>query len=277
MTNSDDAVKNQGEPSPGTLRFIRGAGHVSLVGTLVLFIVLGIVYQDTEAPYAEVWHLILAHFAGGRALNAAVGIQKGFNSYFLLFQSCMQDFIIMFYLYPLFITGYRQVSRLPFVGHVLKDVRRLALRHKDKIAPYGAIGLMVFVIFPFWSTGPLVGVVVGYMLGISTAVTFTMVMLGDIIAVAAWIWAYDRVKDYNHTLALLILVIIFAIAVGGTFYARVLSRKRKRAGAAAPENSTETSPPAKTDDGPAAAPGSKDGPKNSENEAPLPGGATKDS
>ncbi len=213
-----------GDPSPVVLLHLKGAGHVCLISTLLVFIVLGI---TKGKPYDEVWQLVLAHIVSGRAGNAGIGLEKGFNHFFLLYQSCMQDFIIMFYVYPLFVTGYQLVSRWPFIGPALQHSHELALAHKDRIAPYGAIGLMLFVIFPFWSTGPLVGVLVGYLLGMNVLITFISVMVGDIIAVAAWIWTYDKLRNYNQTLALILLCIILIGAMGVTLFMR-FRHKRKQ-------------------------------------------------
>jgi len=84
---------------------------------------------------------------------------------------------------------------------------------------------MLFVIFPFWSTGPLVGVMVGYLLGMSTRLIFTTVIIGNIIAVAAWIWAHDKLYNHNRQLAIILLIIIFALAIGGAVYAKIRKRK----------------------------------------------------
>lgn len=218
-------TKRAGEPSKTTLKYMRTTGHVLLVSTLVLFIVLGIVIGP---PYDEVWQLVLAHFVSGRAGNAGIGLLKGFNHYFLLYQCCVLDFIIMFYVYPWFVSGYRHLSGWPFIGSALKHTHELALEHKHRIAPYGAIGLMLFVIFPFWSTGPLVGVLMGYLLGLSTRLTFSMVIIGNTFAVAAWIWAHDKLLKYNQTLAFVLLCAIFFIAIASALFSRIKTSKKNR-------------------------------------------------
>ena len=215
-------IKHPGEPSKTTLKYIRATGHFFLVTTLALFIILGI---KEGSPYDNVWQLVLAHFVSGRAGNVGVGLMKGFNHYFLLYQCCMVDFIIMFYVYPWFVSGYQHLSGWPIIGPGLKRTHEIALEHKKRIAPYGAIGLMLFVIFPFWSTGPLVGVMVGYLLGMSTRLIFTTVIIGDVIAVAAWIWAHDKLYNHNRQLAIILLIIIFALAIGGAVYAKIRKRK----------------------------------------------------
>ena len=216
--------KRPGEPSDLTLRYIRATGHVFLVSTLVLFILLGIM---KGAPYDDVWQLVLAHFVSGRAGNVGVGLMKGFNRYFLLYECLMLDFIIMFYVYPLFVSGYQRLSGWPFIGPALKHTHESALSHKARIAPYGAVGLMLFVIFPFWSTGALVGVMVGYLLGMSTRLTFTTVILGDTVAVTAWIWAHERIQNYSSRFAFILLCIIFVLAIAGALFVRFKRSKRE--------------------------------------------------
>lgn len=216
--------KRAGEPSQTTLKYMRAAGHLLLITMLVLFVVLGIA---KGSPYDQVWQLVLAHFVSGRAGNAGLGLMKGFNHYFLLYQCCMLDFIIMFYVYPWFVSGYRHLSGWPFIGPALRHTHELALAHKNRIAPYGAAGLMLFVIFPFWSTGPLVGVLVGYLLGMSTLLTFSTVIIGNTVAVAAWIWAHDKLQKYSQNLAITLLCTIFIIAIAGALFARLKAEKKK--------------------------------------------------
>ena len=206
-----------GEPSPRVLRFIRSAAHLSLISMLALWVLMFLIEGK---PYDQVWQVVLAQCMGGRAGGVGLGLQKGFSPYYLFFHSTMYDFIIMLYVYPLFVSGYQYVSNWPFIGKFFKKTHALALQHKKHIAPYGAIGLMLFVVFPFWSTGPLVGVIVGYLIGLRTWVTFSAVIIGNMSAVAAWIWAYDRLQSWSPKLALVLLIIIFVLAMGGTFFAR---------------------------------------------------------
>ena len=120
----------------------------------------------------------MAHFVGGRAGNAGEGLEQDFNPWFLFFQSCMQDFILMFLAYPWFVRGFQQFTKVPVIGPHLASAHTLALKYKKDIAPYGGVGLMVFVFIPIWSTGPLVGVIVGYLLGLGVLLTFTSVIVG---------------------------------------------------------------------------------------------------
>ena len=225
MTETSPKNTRPGEPTARTLRLIRGTGHVCLVGTLVLFIILGIRYPN---PYADVWKLVLAHITAGRVANAAVGIKMGFNYTFLVYQSFIQDAILLFYVYPWFVAGYRHLTHWPFIGASLDKTRELALKHKSWVAPYGSFGLMLFVIFPLWSTGPLVGVLIGYLLGMSALLTFSIVLMANFVAVGSWIWFYDQLENYSPSLAWLVVIIVVAAAVGGTLYSWVARKRAKK-------------------------------------------------
>ena len=213
-----------GEPSPRVLRFIRVMGHVCLLGTLAAWLLL---YKYRGSPYDLTWKLVLAQFAGGRAGSAGLGLESGFSRYYLLFHICMHDFIIMLYVYPWFVTGYQHLAKIRYIGSYLAGLHALALRHKDRIAPYGAFGLMLFVLFPFWSTGPLVGCVVGYLIGLRTWITFSSVIVGNVLAAAIWIWAYNSLKSYSPRFALGLLITVFILAIIGSLWAKI--RKRRQA------------------------------------------------
>ena len=186
-----------GVPSAADLKRIRNLGHVCLGVTIAVFVGAYLVWGK---PYGEVGKLVVAHIVGGRAGNASIGLNSGFNPWFILFQSCMQDFIIMFYAFPLFATGLAAAEKWPVIGSALTQIHALAERHKARLAPYGVLGLTLFVVFPFWSTGPLVGVVVGYLLGLRVLFSFAAVITGNIIAVALWIWAFDFVNTRLHAI-----------------------------------------------------------------------------
>lgn len=205
------------ELSPAMLRYIGAAGHGCLLGMLILFILL---YRFKGEPYDATWQLVLMQVLSGRAGSAHLGMQLGFNRYYLLFQISMHDFILMLYLYPWFVRGYQHLSRVHLIGSSLVRLDEFVLRNKDHIAPYGVVGLLIFVFFPFWNVGPLVGVCLAYVIGLRAVVAFASVIAGNVVAVAAWIWAYDMLQQYNKTLAAVLLVILFALAMSWPLYVR---------------------------------------------------------
>ncbi|HPO14238.1 MAG TPA: small multi-drug export protein [Candidatus Hydrogenedentes bacterium] len=205
--------------------YIAMTGHACLVGMLILFVVLYWVYGS---PYQWTWQLVLAQLSMGRAGSAHMGLDLGFNRYYLLFQICMHDFILMLYIFPLFVRGFQQLSQIRLIGPSLQRLHDYAQRNQDDIGPFGVLGLLLFVFFPFWNCGPLVGVSLAYVIEMRLGMAFASVILGNIVAVATWVWAYDKLRQYDKTLALVLLLVFFVLAMSWPVYAR-WRRKRKQA------------------------------------------------
>ncbi len=216
-----------GDPSRRTLRHVRRAGHYSLLLLLGVFFALSLgTRDDPDSPYGYLWGLAVAHMTGGRAINAAVGKEFGFSPWFVFFQASMIDLIIMCYLWPLLVAGHRHLRGWPIIGPFLENIHRGAQRHTDRIGAFGDLGLLVFVIFPFWCTGPLVGAFAGYLAGMPTWRIFLVVTLGNTLAVAAWISAYDYLHAVNPVMALALLAILVAITLGGVLYRHRKEKKK---------------------------------------------------
>ncbi len=201
------------------LRLIMRLGQACLTVWIIVLVLLGILLGE---PYDKVWQLVLGQAALGRSLSVSTGINLGFSRWFLLFQCSFQDIIVLLLLYPFIVAGYRRAVEMSFIGTTIMNIRATAERHKNKVQPWGAIGLIVFVLFPFWSTGALAGGVLGYLIGMRTWVTFTSVIIGNFIAVALWIVLFNQMSMLPNTLlaSTPVLIVISAIVVGAFFYVR---------------------------------------------------------
>jgi uncharacterized membrane protein len=159
----------------------------------VVLLVWGIIEPD---PYASGWRLVVELFFLGRLVNIADGTAAGFSSAYLLFQSGVQDIILLLILYPVVIATHKgSRKRGGLVGRYIDTLQRTAERQKYMVESLGAVGLWVFVFFPFWSTGALVGGVVGYLVGMRTKVVFLAVFSGHILSVGSLIWFFDFMNE----------------------------------------------------------------------------------
>jgi len=156
-----------------------------------------------------------------------VGKEFGFPAWFVFFQASAIDLILMCYLWPLLVKGHRQARRWSLVGPYLDSTHRAAQRHMQRVGAFGDLGLITFVLFPFWCTGPLVGAFLGYLAGMPTWRIFTVVTIGNTLAVAAWISAYDYLHAANRGLALGLLALIMAVAIGGSLYRHFRARNHR--------------------------------------------------
>ncbi len=210
-----------------TLRLIERLGQTCLTIWIVVLVALGVMWEE---PYAKVWQLVVGQVAGGRALSVSTGLKLGMSRWFLLFQCSLQDIIVLLLVFPFVVAGYRKAVEMSFIGRTIVNIRASAERHKDKVQPWGAIGLVAFVLFPFWSTGALAGGVIGYLIGMRIWVTFASVIIGNVIAVALWIFLFDQMNLIseglvNHMPTLIIIGLILASA--GLAAHKYLRKKRE--------------------------------------------------
>ncbi len=209
------------------LRRIERIGQICLSVWVACLIVLGVVWPE---PYAKAWQLVLQQMVGGRALSISVGVNEDFHWLFLLIQCSIQDIIILLLLYPFLLAGYRRVVEMRVVGPAILHIRATAERHRSRIEPFGAIGLCAFVLFPFWTTGPLVGGVIGYLIGMRTWVTFTSVIVGNFLAVGVWLFLFERMRAFSEQLGdRAPLIVIAVLLIGGAIIHFRWLRARRRA------------------------------------------------
>lgn len=233
------------------LRRIGLAGQLTLTTTVIGFLFLGARWPE---PYADLWKLVTAHIVAGRAGNVALGLELEFPSLFLFAQCFLQDIIVLMLFYPLVIAGYRRAVEWKLLGSALEKVRETADKHKSRLEPFGALGLMLFVVFPFWSTGALVGAVVGYLIGMRTWVAFASVTVGNIIAVALWVWFFERLKGFTDRLAAefhftdkILIIVVFAL-VAFALISQVWRSLRTRKAVQDPPDETAKNSDGKTAD-----------------------------
>ena len=171
-------------------------GHIGWALFAVWSIVLvgwAIVEPD---PYADGWRLVLELAFLGRLVNIADGTAAGFSNAYLLVQSGVQDIILLLILYPVAIAAHEgSVRRGGLIGRGLATLRRTAERQAPVVEPLGVVGLWIFVFFPFWSTGALVGGVVGHLIGMRTQVVFLSVFSGHVLSVVSMIWFFDFMSE----------------------------------------------------------------------------------
>lgn len=211
-----------GEPAPSVLRAFILLGHLMTATTLTVWLLMALFLGH---PYGYTWQIILLTAFFGRAAAVGAGLSMDFSPLFLFYQAAITDFIIVLYVFPLFVTAYHRLVQGARIGGYLDNLHRTALSYKSQVAPYGILGLLIFVIFPFWSTGPLVGSIVGYLLGLPAVPTVIAVTAGNVLAIGAWVWFYDWLEEWNRGVALGLLALIFAIAIAGVLAAKLRQPK----------------------------------------------------
>ncbi len=182
-------------------------------------------------PHAQGWRLVLELAFLGRLVNVADGIASGFSQTYLLVQSGTQDVILLLIVYPLVVATYQGSSKTGWLSGAINRVRRSAENHRRIVEPLGVIGLWGFVFFPFWSTGALVGGVVGYLIGLRTTIVFASVFSGHVISVVSLIWFFDSMRSIMESVDQGLVRFLPWLVLGGLalvwFGTRLVQRVRR--------------------------------------------------
>jgi len=167
----------------------------------------------------------------GRAAAMAFGYSLGLE-HTLVIPICMiLETILVLLFYPLFVFSWRHLLVTNLLKKVFEQTHRVAEANKDKVQKYGVIGLFAFVWFPFWMTGPVVGCVIGFLLGMRVWQNMVVVLIGTYTAILGWAFFlrhfHERVASYSSYGAMILMGLLFLIIVLGHLLHKTLRENKK--------------------------------------------------
>ena len=119
--------------------------------------------------------------------------------------------------YPLFALTWTHLIDTPRWNAMIGHMQQSAEAHRGSIQRFGILGLFVFVFTPFWMTGPVVGAIIGFLIGLRARTNLAVVLTSTWVAIAVWAlllnelnrWAaaYNRYAPFALVLALVLLAL----------------------------------------------------------------------
>ncbi len=164
-------------------------GRILLFGIVVALI--GLIAMGLVAFWSpQTSHMIGAmtffNIIFGRAVSMSIGYAGGYGHALVVPVNMWVETVLVLLFYPVFVFSMRKLIVFPRLKHFLERTRAAAEHHHDKVRRYGIAGLFIFVWFPFWMTGPVVGSAIGYLLGFPAWLTMSVVLVGTYIAMGGW-------------------------------------------------------------------------------------------
>ncbi|HIJ66882.1 MAG TPA: small multi-drug export protein [Planctomycetes bacterium] len=156
----------------------------------------------------------------GRAASMAFGYSAGFGHWTVIPACMVIETIVVLVFYPLFVLSWRRLLVINRLSNIFERTRAAAEARKGIIQKYGIVGLFVFVWFPLWMTGPMVGCVIGFLLGLRIRLTMAAVLGGTYVAIFGWAFFlrrfHDLVASYSSYAAMVLMtvLIVFVIILG---------------------------------------------------------------
>jgi len=155
----------------------------------------------------------------GRAAGISYGYTVNFSDMVIIVFNIAIELITVLIVYPLFVMGWHKSINIKALRHFFITVKKQRIKYKDFFEKYGKYGLFLFVWFPFWMTGPVVGSIIGFLIGIKHYITISIVLAGTSLAIVIWTYflkeliiMLNYISSYGAYIVLVLFVTI-AIAI----------------------------------------------------------------
>ncbi|MFW5452452.1 small multi-drug export protein [Thioalkalivibrio sulfidiphilus] len=164
----------------------------------------------------------------GRAAGMSFGYASGLGHAQVVPLNMLVESIHVLVVYPLFALSWRQLVRLHALKPYFARMHQTATSRSGAVRRYGIAGLFLFVFMPFWMTGPVVGAIIGFLIGLRPWVNVTVVLLSTYIAIGIWALLLNELSAWAETIsrfapyALVLAIVLIALVM------QLLYRRRAR-------------------------------------------------
>jgi len=228
QTKTAPAVERS--PNPAWRQLFKTAeGHILLLGISVALagiVIMGMVAFWSPETSRMMGAMSFANLVFGTIVSMSIGYAAGYGHDLVIPVNIWVETVMVLLFYPLFVFSMRKLVEFPRLKRYLERTQQTAERHHDKVRRYGIAGLFLFVWFPFWMTGPVVGSAIGYLLGLPAWMTLSVVLAGTVAAMIFWAYLlfdlYTRAAVFGPWAPVLIVGLIILIVLA--FYR--LDRRR---------------------------------------------------
>lgn len=234
--SSPDDNDDAGRGMPETL-FASAEGRLlglglALTGLMLLAFGVGWhLFPDSVLTYAAMTGLNLVI---GRAAGMSFGYASGLGHAQVIPLNMLVETVQVLVVYPLFALSWRQLIRLRSLQPFVVRLHAAAKSRGGPVQKFGVAGLFVFVFTPFWMTGPVVGAIIGFLIGLRPRVNLAVVLVATYVAIGVWglllnelnVWASTVNQFAPYLLFLAILLIAAAMEWVGRHRERSIQDER---------------------------------------------------
>ncbi len=210
-------------------------GRILLAGALLALLTLaGLALSWLWWP--REFHRLLAMAATsclfGRAAGMSLGYALGLGHVPVVAVNMVVETLFVLMFYPLFVFSWHSLLDIPRLRGTLERTHRAAETHRETIRRYGIPGLLLFVWFPFWLTGPVVGSAIGFLIGLRPLMNLSVVLAGTYLAIAGYAVLlgelHNRVAAYGAFAPMTLVALLVVLVLIGHLLSRLKQRHNAR-------------------------------------------------
>lgn len=170
--------------------------------------------------------LVLAGMAGlnlliGRAAGMSFGYAAGLGHEVVIPANMIVESIQVIVVYPLFVLSWTHLIDATRWRTTMDSMRSAAEARRGTIQRFGLVGLVVFVFTPFWMTGPVVGSIIGYLIGLRMRTNLLAVLFSTYVAIGVWALLLNELSQwaaaYNHYAPYALVAAFALLGLAGHF------------------------------------------------------------
>ena len=125
----------------------------------------------------------IIHLMGGRALGILTCLSAGISLFYTISYNFFLEVVIVLIAYGVVVLVMRNIIQPKLFDSAVRKAELTAQSQKTKVKKYGSIGLFLFVMFPFFMTGPVIGAIIGYLLNYKAINNFMIVFSGTLASI----------------------------------------------------------------------------------------------
>jgi uncharacterized membrane protein len=150
----------------------------ALLGLYLLFLI----FADPRL-YRILSSAAAVNAMGGRALGIATCLSAGIPLVPTILYNFFVESVVVLIIYGFVVLIMRNVIQPKLFHSAVRQAELTAQNQKTKVKKYGTIGLFLFVMFPFFMTGPVIGSIIGYLLNYKAVNNFLIVLSGTLTSI----------------------------------------------------------------------------------------------
>jgi len=204
-------------------------GKILLFGIMLFILYLtsiAVVYLFSPNDANSLVAMSVTNFFFGRAAGISYGFTVEFSDRVIILMNMMIEYIMVMITYPLFVFSWNRSLNIKYLRHFFISVKRQKLKYKSFFEKYGKYGLFLFVWFPFWMTGPVIGSIIGFLIGIKHYTTIFIVLSGTSLAIVLWTYFLKELIFLLNQISANAPYIVLGIFVAIALTLKVLKRTK---------------------------------------------------
>ena len=202
-------------------------GKILFFGIFLVVLLSGFIfiYYFIDAEFAnKISAMVVANIAVGRVPSLSLGYASQLSHFWVISTNIYIEMVMVTLLYATFVFSYNNMLQIRFLDNFFKKVEEYKIQYAEFFDKYGILGLFVFVFIPFWMTGPIVGAIIGYLIGLRHITVMITVFIATIFAMSMWGLLLNELitvmNMFDSSIIWFVLVIVIVLILGAKFYRR---------------------------------------------------------